>query len=237
MVILEAEFKNRKKEILEKVVSCYLEKGQPIASEFLVMRYHLKISPATIRNEFQELSKDGYLYKCHISSGRIPTDKALKFFIGKILNGKEVEVWKRRWYEKMKEKIRVLNNLERTIDFLANETRAFSFFYLPEEEMVVKKGMKYLFGFLDEELEKIDCHLIKNLAESLENFDNQIRKIEINSWPVIYIGKENPLVRADNLSFLINHARSKPLIFGILGSKRMPYERNLGLLQAMAEIF
>lgn len=237
MVIVDEEFKNRKKDILEKVVSCYLEKGEPIASEFLVVRYHLRISPATIRNEFQELSREGYLYKCHISSGRIPTDKAIKFFIEKILEGREIELWKKRWYEKIKEKIGAFKNWERTIDFLANETKSFSFFYLPEEEMVVKKGMKYLFGFLDKEMEKIDCHLIRNLAESLENFDNQIRKMEINSWPVIYIGKENPIVRVDKLSFLINRAQSKPLIFGILGSKRMPYERNLGLLQVMAEMF
>lgn len=236
MVIIE-EFKKRKQDILEKVVSCYLEKGEPIASEFLVMRYHLKISPATIRNEFQELSKEGYLYKCHISSGRIPTDKALKLFIENILESKEINIWKKRWLEKIKERIKALNDLEKTIDFLANETRAFSFFYSPYKETIIKKGLKYLFGFLDEDLEDLKYKVIEKLAESLEDFDDQIRRIRIKEWPIIYIGKENPVVKVDNLSFIINRGKSQPLIFGILGNKRMPYERNLGLLEAMSEIF
>lgn len=236
MVIIKAEFKNRKKEILEKVVSCYLEKGEPIASEFLVMRYRLKVSPATIRNEFQELSRQGYLYKCHISSGRIPTDKALKVFIEEILERGEIENWKRRWLERIKTKERILRDLEKTIDFLANETRAFSFFYFPEKEMVIKKGMKYLFGLIEKEWDDMNRHLIERLAESIEEFDEQIKKIELKQWPIVYIGKENPIVKVENLSFLINRGHSRPLVFGILGHKRMPYERNLGLLEAMAEI-
>lgn len=231
------DFKQRKKDILYKVIDCYLKIGEPIASEFLVSRYNLKISPATIRNEFQKLSREGYLYKCHISSGRIPTNKALKFFIDNLLTKEEVEDWKERWLEKLKEKIKEFRDFEETIEFLSEETRAFGFLYFPQNDTVIKKGLKYLFSDLEEKEFENQERLIIKLAELVEEFDNEIRKIESKNWPVVYIGRENPLLKIDNFSFLANRSRSQMMIFGILGNKVMPYEKNLGLLQAMAEIF
>ncbi len=235
MLKLKDQFKERKEEILEKVISCYLEKGAPIASEFLVMRYKLKISPATIRNEFQKLSKEGYLYKCHISSGRIPTDKALKYFVNKILHSQEVDYWKMKWKERIQTRIEVLKDLEKLTDFIASETKSFSFFYFPKREMIIKKGIKNLFWFLEDEKQESYNKMIEKVAECLDNFDRVIRKIEIDEIPLVLIGRENPLVSVDNLSFIVDKGKLRPVMIGILGYKRMPYHRNIGLLEAVSE--
>ncbi len=235
MIIIKEEFQKRKKRILQKVVSSYLEKGEPVASSFLVYRYHLDLSSATIRNDFQRLSKEGYLYKCHISSGRLPTDKALKFFISNILESGEIDQWKHKWFEKLKERISMLKDFDKLAEFLSEETKSFSFFYLSDEDFLVKKGLRYLFANIDNSRNNV-LELIEEVAESLEKFDKQIKNLKIEDSPLVYIGRENPFVKIDCLSFLGEKSHSKNGIFGILGSKRMPYEKNLGLIKAVSEL-
>lgn len=41
-------------------------------------------APSTIRKELQELENQGYLDKLHAASGRIPTNKGLKFYINRL---------------------------------------------------------------------------------------------------------------------------------------------------------
>jgi len=68
-----------KRELLfEYLVREYLNTREPIGSEFLRLRVDIKISSATIRNYFKKMVDEGELAQPHISSGRIPTDKALK---------------------------------------------------------------------------------------------------------------------------------------------------------------
>ena len=235
MVIIKEELKNRKKRILERVGSCYLERGEPVASSFLVYHYHLDLSSATIRNDFQRLSKEGYLYKCHISSGRLPTDKALKFFISNILESGEIDEWKHKWFEKLEERIPMLQDFEKLVEFLSEETKSFSFFYLSNENLLVKKGLRYLFANIDNSQDNV-LELIEEVAESLEKFDKQIKNLEMKESPLIYIGKENPFIKVDCLSFLGEKSHSRNGVFGILGSKRMPYKKNLGLLEVISEM-
>jgi heat-inducible transcriptional repressor len=54
---------------------------QPVGSKGLVERYHLDISPATIRNELAKLEDQGYLMHRHTSAGRIPTDSGYRYFV------------------------------------------------------------------------------------------------------------------------------------------------------------
>jgi len=44
--------------------------------------------------EFQKLTKQGFLEKPHISAGRIPTDKAYRYFVDNFLEEKIFEVEK-----------------------------------------------------------------------------------------------------------------------------------------------
>jgi heat-inducible transcriptional repressor len=42
------------------------------------------LSPASIRNVMADLDEDGYLYQPHTSAGRLPTEKAFRFFVREI---------------------------------------------------------------------------------------------------------------------------------------------------------
>ncbi|PAF54092.1 hypothetical protein BKH42_02450 [Helicobacter sp. 13S00482-2] len=70
---------NHKKDLLlDGIIKRYIQSNEPIGSESLKVSMSIKISSATIRNYFKTLSDEGILTQTHISSGRIPTNKALK---------------------------------------------------------------------------------------------------------------------------------------------------------------
>ena len=64
--------------ILESIIKEYLKSKSPIGSSELKGRMRLDISPSTIRIYFKQLSKEGALIQLHVSSGRIPTQSALR---------------------------------------------------------------------------------------------------------------------------------------------------------------
>ena len=71
---------HRQKEILKFLIELHIEEGKPIGSNFLIKKYNLQFSSATIRNELNSLEKKGMLEKAHVSSGRIPSIKGYKYY-------------------------------------------------------------------------------------------------------------------------------------------------------------
>jgi len=74
--------------ILEKVITEYIDRHEPISSKYLQDRLEMKISSATIRYYFKKLTQKGCLHKEHLSSGRIPSPISLKRFWQKRLKEK-----------------------------------------------------------------------------------------------------------------------------------------------------
>lgn len=72
---------DRQLKILDYLVRQYLEAAEPVSSGLLSKRPGFSVSPATIRNELQELTELGYVTQPHTSAGRVPTEKGYKLFI------------------------------------------------------------------------------------------------------------------------------------------------------------
>ncbi|MEA5074277.1 MAG: heat-inducible transcriptional repressor HrcA [Eubacterium aggregans] len=79
------KLKDRKQKILEAIVKDYINTAEPVGSRTLSKRYDLGISPATIRNEMSDLEELGFLAQPHTSSGRIPTQKAYRYYVDEIM--------------------------------------------------------------------------------------------------------------------------------------------------------
>lgn len=75
----------RKLAILTMIVDYYINSAEPIGSRTLSKNPSIGLSSATIRNEMSDLEELGYLTKAHISSGRIPSDKAYRIYVNSIL--------------------------------------------------------------------------------------------------------------------------------------------------------
>ena len=62
-----------------------MQTGEPVGSKWIVDKLGNSVSSATIRNEMAELSSMGYLDQPHTSAGRVPTAKALRLYIDKLM--------------------------------------------------------------------------------------------------------------------------------------------------------
>lgn len=80
----------RKRNILSAVIRAYIETGEPVGSKFLIARENLDLSSATVRNEMNELEKEGLIQKPHTSAGRIPTNEGYRFYVSNALSDYEL---------------------------------------------------------------------------------------------------------------------------------------------------
>lgn len=78
------ELNERRRRILHAVITEYVATAEPVGSRTLSKRYEIDLSPATIRNVMSDLEEMGYFVQPHTSSGRVPTDKAFRFYIEEI---------------------------------------------------------------------------------------------------------------------------------------------------------
>src|SRR3990172_11492586 len=49
--------------------------------QFIVDKYALPVSSATIRNEMGRLEDEGYIAQPHTSAGRVPTDRGYRYYV------------------------------------------------------------------------------------------------------------------------------------------------------------
>ena len=71
----------RHREVLIAVIREYIDSAEPVGSRVLTKRHFPNLSPATIRNTMSDLEDMGYLAQPHTSAGRVPTDKAYRFYV------------------------------------------------------------------------------------------------------------------------------------------------------------
>jgi heat-inducible transcriptional repressor len=71
----------RHREVLIALIREYVDSAEPVGSRVLVKRRFPSLSPATIRNVMADLEDMGYLAQPHTSAGRVPTDKAYRFYV------------------------------------------------------------------------------------------------------------------------------------------------------------
>ena len=69
-----------KNHVLKLIVEEYVADAKPVGSVYLINKYELKVSSATIRNIMVDLETAGLIQKSHTSSGRIPTARGYEFY-------------------------------------------------------------------------------------------------------------------------------------------------------------
>lgn len=99
-------------EIFTELVDAYIETGEAVGSRLLSKRSQYSLSSATIRNIMSDLEDLELLYAPHTSSGRVPTQLGLRYFINGLLECKDFE---KGFNEKEnKQVLELLNNNKET---------------------------------------------------------------------------------------------------------------------------
>ena len=73
--------KDRNLKILQAVLNHFISTAEPVGSRTISKKYLKDLSPATIRNAMSDLEDSGFLKQPHTSAGRVPTDKAYRFYV------------------------------------------------------------------------------------------------------------------------------------------------------------
>ncbi len=82
----------RQVQILRAVIEEFISSAEPVGSETVDKKYSIGVSPATIRNEMSQLTKQGYLTKSHSSAGRVPTPVAMKLYVNELMKERDLSV-------------------------------------------------------------------------------------------------------------------------------------------------
>lgn len=75
----------RKFMILQAIIDDYIMTAMPVGSRTIARKSGVGFSPATIRNEMSDLEELGYLAQPHTSAGRVPSDKAYRLYVDRLM--------------------------------------------------------------------------------------------------------------------------------------------------------
>lgn len=75
----------RKFLILQAIIDDYITTAMPVGSRTISRKSGVGFSPATIRNEMSDLEELGYLDQPHTSAGRVPSHKAYRLYVDRLL--------------------------------------------------------------------------------------------------------------------------------------------------------
>ena len=80
----------RTREILNWIIANFIVTGRPVGSRRIARQSREQLSPATVRNIMADLEEMGYLHQPHASAGRVPTDKAYRFYVDYLLKRRDI---------------------------------------------------------------------------------------------------------------------------------------------------
>jgi transcriptional regulator of heat shock response len=198
----------------------------------LVEKYHLGVSSATIRNEMVKLMQLGLLEQTHSSSGRLPTDQALRLYVSEMLGRNHVnplmsiEIRQGIFRDRFSKDIVIKSVLH----ILSKETDSVVFLILDED--IRYYGLANLLSFDEfQSVEKIRS--IVNILED-EVFLKNITEKYSGSGVSLLIGGESGVGTLQDCAMAFTKipfwGRETGYV-GILGSKRMDYSKVIPALK------
>ncbi len=125
---------DRKKRILQAIISDYIETAEPVGSRTIAKKHMQDLSSATIRNEMADLEEMGFLQHPHTSAGRVPSDLGYRLFVDSLMNRYkltrvEMETMKTAMYKKQQELERLI---AKASEILSQLTRYTAIAMMPE---------------------------------------------------------------------------------------------------------
>ncbi|MEK7124393.1 MAG: DeoR family transcriptional regulator [Patescibacteria group bacterium] len=162
----------RQEQILNSLIKEYIDRAEPVSSELLKKRCNLNVSPATIRNDLQDLTQKGYISQPHTSAGRVPTEKGYRYFAQIVFNENGVisTDFIFREIEETKEKVdQELNLAKKLTEFLENLSSTFDTSRM--EKMVEEEMLFNILKIMGPSKTSYNNN-IKRMGELLEEFEN-----------------------------------------------------------------
>jgi len=234
------ELTARQEKILNVLTQEYINTAEPISSKLLKKKCALDICEATIRNELQELTENDFILQPHVSAGRVPTNKAYRYFVDKLFSVHD-KLFSERFFKEFDEifkqtedRFKTMENLTKSV---AQSSSNLTFVYLPEKDFLWKEGWQEVLknpefketSFLYDFIETVD-DFEKNIKDFVNDMDDY-GKVKV------YIGKEESSLKSKDLSLITLKTKlpAENGFLAILGPKRMDYNRNISLISSLVQ--
>ncbi len=229
----------RQKQILYAIIEEYAELATPVGSVTLAKLFDC--SSATIRAEMVKLEQMGYIMQPHTSAGRIPTDAGYRLYVNSLQENLDRA-------ERETEESEPVSS-DRTTKALATriqaQTRADYAIRTAVDSLVELTGnlglatigdQLYISGFggLFAQPEFIQNAQVQAVGQLLDNIKPWLQEVQPNEAINVYIGSENPVGKASNVSLIVSRFRSPysdRSYIGVLGPTRQSYKRVMSLVR------
>ncbi|OGJ39382.1 MAG: hypothetical protein A3A82_00585 [Candidatus Pacebacteria bacterium RIFCSPLOWO2_01_FULL_47_12] len=225
----------RQIQILRAIIQEFIETAEPVGSDTIDRKFSIGVSPATIRNEMVQLTKQGYLQKSHSSAGRIPTPVALKLYVNELMREKELTVAdevaaKEKVWDSRKEIDEVFSQITRV---LADKSHALGLAML-DQHRLYHSGYANLLQmpeFYDIKVMRTVLHLIEEVSLLSEIFatntsDNIIQVVygqELGNRDLVSLG-------VIHTSFVVGETQCE---LAVIGSSRFDYPYMIPMMKYM----
>ncbi len=235
----------RQQKLLNFLIREYVKTARPIPSAVISKKTKIKASPATIRNDMNDLEEQGFLAQLHTSGGRVPTDHAYRYYVDQLLAHPDSIKTDPKDKKKISQALsKNQHNPRATNKAIANAlsecTGNLVMAGIAQEAEFFKQGLVRLFQ-LPEFKEMNNAF---KLASFFESFDLIFQLIEREFFhtlgtpsglPIqIMIGGENPFKQMKEQTIMSTKYILPGDVIGsltLIGPTRMDYEKNIGLIK------
>ena len=228
----------RQQKLLEKIIKEFVATAEPVSSKSLEESGFLGVSSATIRSEMSELEQEGYLEQPHTSAGRVPTDKAYRYFVDKVVKHEPGDIGareKRMIDEKIHETPSSPREINKSIAQVLSElSENLVITNIIDQDDFYTVGLRSLFELPEfHEFERIF-----RLTSFLEEFSAGGGSSFGGEQVHLFIGHESPFHDVHEEAIICAEYRLPNGYTGsltLIGPKRMDYRRNMGLVKYTTE--
>lgn len=239
----------RQESLLNFIIKEYIQTAKPVSSALVSKKTKFKVSPATIRNDMNDLEERGLLIQRHISGGRIPTDKAYRFYVNQLLAKPVRTAISPRDKRSITVALAKAGKNPRAINkaianTLSERSGDLVITGIAQDAEFFKQGLVSL-------LRHPEFHKFNDLfqlAGFFEGFDRMFQLIEREFFntlgtpaglPIqILVGHENPFQQIRGETIMCTKYLLPDDIIGsltLIGPTRMDYEKNISLIKYITE--
>lgn len=229
----------RQAKLLAAIIDEFIGTALPVGSKQIADTGLFAISGATIRNEMQILSSEGFIEQPHTSAGRVPSVKGYRMYVQEFMNPSAHERAVRLRFNTLREQYFQHKDRERAyeaVSLLSNMMPNVAFATVPHRERVYYLGLA---NAVRQPEFLADAKLVTGVVEVLEKrLADLVSNIELSDQVRYYIGDKDLCPEFESCSMLVTKYRVRDQVgaVGILGPTRMDYGYNTAALEMVASL-
>ncbi|HCC23635.1 TPA: hypothetical protein DF272_05700 [Candidatus Falkowbacteria bacterium] len=225
--------KERQKQLLKIIVDEYIKAAEPVASGFLVHKLMEKVSSATVRNDMVTLEDDGYIEQPHTSAGRVPTEKAYRYYLDHFLATQDL-------VKSYKDKIDQINQAKNDVRFRLKELAKYLAEVSGQAIMVAFAGNDvYYTGIsnLFSQPEFSQKEVVVDMSRIIDHLDGvAVSLFDAVAEMTVELGDSCPF--GSRCASIINKItiEDHDYLVAMIGPMRMDYQKNINLINYLGNL-